>query len=34
MFEIRDGVWNACTRLRRFAGRIGVTTLESVPIDT
>lgn len=32
MFDIRDGVWNACARLRRYAGRTGLVTLDSVPI--
>jgi hypothetical protein len=32
MFEIRDGVWNACARLRRFAGHTCTTQLDSVSI--
>ena len=32
MFAIRDGVWDACASLRRYAGRTGVVTLDSVPI--
>jgi hypothetical protein len=32
--RIRDAVWSACSRLRRFAGRKDVLTIDSIPLPT